>query len=177
MSRIANRKLIIPNNVLINIEYNKINVLCNENYLFIKYNPIIKINKKDNFIYIDYNKNNKKILSYSGTVNSLIKNMIIGVTIGFRKKLIIKGIGYKFDIKDNLLVLSLGYSHLIKYRLDKKIKVEFHSQSELILYSIDKQLLGKVASEIKYFKIPDPYKGKGIYYHNEKIKLKESNKK
>ncbi|WGH25211.1 MAG: 50S ribosomal protein L6 [Candidatus Shikimatogenerans bostrichidophilus] len=179
MSRIGKKQINIPNNV---------NVLIKKNYIYIKgklgelkeyVNKNIKIKKEKNSIFIlNSLKNNKKYKSLHGLYRMLIYNMIYGVNIGFKKQLELVGIGYKAETYKNgrILILNLGYSHNIAIHVCKKINItvdNIKGNNPIInLYSIDKQLLGIVASKIRSLKKPDPYKGKGIKYKNEKIIIK-----
>ncbi|WMC20170.1 MAG: 50S ribosomal protein L6 [Enterobacteriaceae bacterium PSpyr] len=177
MSRIAKKPILIPKNVKINIFKNIININGKNGTLkyIIHKNVIIK--KEKNFILFYSYINNKYSWSLAGTTRSIINSMIIGVNIGFKKKLKLVGVGYKVDIKKNILILSLGFSHFKKYILPNGVNAICLNKNEILLNSTDKQLIGRVAAEIRLFHVPDPYKGKGIRYENEIIKLKETKKK
>ena len=112
----------------------------------------------------------------TSTMRSLAINMIEGVSQGFEKKLEINGVGYRVKVSGSKLELSLGYSHPVNYDLPEGITAEAPTNTELVLSSINKQLLGDVASEIRSFRPPEPYKGKGVKYSDENIKRKESKK-
>ena len=122
------------------------------------------------------NKKTKESLAITGTMRALTKNLMQGVAAGFEKKLEINGVGYRANLKGDNLELSLGFSHPVVYKLPEGISLELPSQTELILKSINKQKLGQVAAEIRAFRPPEPYKGKGIKYSYEFIKRKESKK-
>ncbi|MDH3004436.1 MAG: 50S ribosomal protein L6 [Candidatus Shikimatogenerans sp. JK-2022] len=179
MSRIGKQFIKIPNNLKIKIKKQYIYIIGKLGKLKQKINSkiIIKINNKKIFI-INKNKNNKYYKSLHGLYRMLIYNMIYGVTYGFNKQLELIGIGYKAEVYKNgkILMLNLGYSHNIVLHVCKKISISIdniNSNNIIInLFSIDKQLLGIVASKIRSFKKPDPYKGKGIRYKNEKIIIK-----
>ena len=109
-------------------------------------------------------------------MRALVSNFIYGVSVGFEKKLEINGVGYRANLKDGNLELSLGFSHPVVYKLPEEISLELLSQTELILKSIDKQKLGQVAAEIRSLRPPEPYKGKGVRYKGEQISLKETKK-
>ncbi|MFP3014254.1 MAG: 50S ribosomal protein L6 [Arsenophonus sp.] len=113
----------------------------------------------------------------AGTARSLLNAMIIGVTEGFRKKLNLVGIGYRVAIKDNILSLSLGFSHIIEHKLPQGISAQCPSQTEILLEGLDKQAVGQVAAELRSYRIPEPYKGKGIHYDDEIVRIKEAKKK
>ncbi|BFI91118.1 50S ribosomal protein L6 [Enterobacterales bacterium endosymbiont of Anomoneura mori] len=177
MSRIAKKSIFIPNEVKIFIEKKNIKIIGKNDELKYNINENVIVKKKNNFIFFSVFKNNKYSWSQAGTTRSIINSMIIGVTKNFTKKLKLIGIGYKVVLKNNILIFSLGFSHLINYILPKGIKVECKNENEIILNSANKQLLGQIAAKIRLFHIPDSYKGKGIRYYNEIIKLKETKKK
>ena len=113
----------------------------------------------------------------SGTMRSLINNMVAGVTKGFEKKLTLIGVGYRAQAQGNKLSLSLGFSHPIVHEMPNGIKVETPTQTEVVIKGIDKQQVGQVAAEVRAYRSPEPYKGKGVRYADEKVALKETKKK
>ena len=115
-------------------------------------------------------------LALTGTMRALTKNIIDGVSKGFEKKLEINGVGYRAKLSGNKLELSLGFSHPVVYELPEGISAELPSQTEIVLKSTDKQKIGQVAAEIRSFRPPEPYKGKGVKYSDERIRRKESKK-
>ena len=115
-------------------------------------------------------------VALGGTTRSLINNMILGVSSGFEKKLELKGVGYRAKASGKLLELTLGFSHPVKYQLPEEVNVETPSQTEIILKSHNKQILGQAAAEIRAFRPPEPYKGKGVRYADEVIIRKEAKK-
>lgn len=120
---------------------------------------------------------NQRTFAIQGTIRTLISNMISGVTVGFRKVLVLNGVGFRGSVRDNMLTLSLGYSHPIIYCVNRNIKLHLISPNELELFGVDKQLVGQTAAEIKRFHPIEPYKGKGIRFINETVNLKERAKK
>ena len=116
-------------------------------------------------------------MAMAGTMQSLISSMIVGVTQGFEKKLVLNGVGYRAKATGKTLNLVLGFSHPIDYKLPEGVTAETPSPSEILLKSSDKQLLGQVASEIRAFRPPEPYKGKGVRYDDEHVHRKEAKKK
>jgi large subunit ribosomal protein L6 len=113
----------------------------------------------------------------SGTVRALIANMVAGVSKGFERKLTLVGVGYRAQAAGDTLNLTLGFSHPVSYKMPKGIKVETPSQTEIVLKGADKQQVGQVAAEIRAFREPEPYKGKGVRYADEVVILKETKKK
>lgn len=119
----------------------------------------------------------KKAVSMSGTARALVYNLIHGVSVGFEKKLSISGVGYRANAQGNKLNLSLGFSHPVVYQLPRGVTVETPSQTEITVRGADKQQVGQVAAEIRAFRPPEPYKGKGIRYHGEYVRRKQAKKK
>ena len=113
----------------------------------------------------------------SGTMRALINNMVAGVTKGFEKKLTLIGVGYRAQAQGDKLNLSLGFSHPVVHEMPKGIKVETPTQTEVLIKGISKQLVGQVAAEVRAYRSPEPYKGKGVRYADEKVALKETKKK
>lgn len=169
MSRIGQRIIKIPENV--NVEFKDQVIKVNgplgslEQYI----SPKVKLVISDKEIKVLRENNEKAMKMIHGTTNSLIFNMILGVTKGFQKDLIITGVGYNVVQKGNNLIFSLGYSHKINLEVPSNIKVEIKKPTELTVKGIDKQLVGQFASKIRLFKKPEPYGGKGIKYKDERI--------
>ena len=113
----------------------------------------------------------------AGTFRSLINNMVVGVTTGFEKKLELQGVGYRAKVSGSVVTLTLGFSHPINYQLPEGVSAETPSATEIILRGVDKQALGQVAAEIRAFRPPEPYKGKGVRYADEHVRRKEAKKK
>ncbi|WP_343183479.1 50S ribosomal protein L6 [Buchnera aphidicola] len=180
MSRIAKRSIIIPNDIKICLNKQNITIEGKKGVLKKTIHSLVKINlekKKLNF-------KSKISSSYgwmqAGTARSLINSMILGVKYGFSKKLILVGVGYKFSLeglKKKKIIMSLGYSHNIIYILPVGIDVQLLSQTEILIKGIDKQLVGQVSANLRLYRKPDAYKGKGIRYFNEFVKTKEAKKK
>jgi len=136
----------------------------------------ISIKIEDSIISVKYDEDIQSSIALGGTTRSLINNMIIGVSSGFEKKLELKGVGYRAKASGKLLELTLGFSHPVKYQLPEEVNVETPSQTEIILKSHNKQILGQAAAEIRAFRPPEPYKGKGVRYADEVIIRKEAKK-
>ena len=136
----------------------------------------VDINQEENSISFSPNKETKESLAITGTMRALTANYIKGVVEGFEKKLEINGVGYRANLEGNSINLSLGFSHPIKHELPEGVTAELPSNTEIILKSMDKQLVGQVAAEIRDYRPPEPYKGKGIKYADERIIRKESKK-
>ena len=136
----------------------------------------VDINQEENSISFSPNKETKESLAITGTMRALAANYMKGVVEGFEKKLEINGVGYRANLEGNSINLSLGFSHPIKHELPEGVTAELPSNTEIILKSMDKQLVGQVAAEIRDYRPPEPYKGKGIKYADERIIRKESKK-
>ena len=136
----------------------------------------VDINQEENSISFRPNKDTKESLAITGTMRALTANYMKGVVEGFEKKLEINGVGYRANLEGNSINLSLGFSHPIKHELPEGVTAELPSNTEIILKSMDKQLVGQVAAEIRDYRPPEPYKGKGIKYADERIIRKESKK-
>ncbi len=171
MSRIGKKPVTIPAGVKINLEGNTIKVTGPKGTLEKTLSDAINIELNDKDIKVSPKEDTKTSYQLYGLTRTLIDNMVVGVTKGFKKELLVTGVGFKADVKGNLLQLSIGFSHPIDFLLPQGIqaKVEKEKIIKIILEGHDKELLGLTASRIKAYKQPEPYKGKGIQYTNEVI--------
>jgi large subunit ribosomal protein L6 len=145
--------------------------------LFLDLNSEVELEKDDNRIIVKARSGSRFAIAVSGTTRALLANMAIGVTEGFEKKLELVGVGYRAQAQGNKLNMTLGFSHPIVYQVPDGISVETPSQTEVLIKGIDKQKVGQVAAEIRHFRPPEPYKGKGVRYANEHVVMKEAKKK
>lgn len=176
MSRIGNRILTIPTGVQVKLtENNLLNIAGSKGTLSKTLPKEIKIiiDQEKNTISTTRPNDIKKNKQLHGTVNSLINSMLIGVSQGFIKELEINGVGYRANVQGDIVNLSLGYSHPIKYQIPEGITVVSPKPTLLQISGFDKQLVGQVAAQIRQFRSPEPYKGKGIKYQDEVIRRKE----
>lgn len=176
MSRIGKRELAIPSGVNINIENNTITVSGPKGNLNFTFRNNVDVKVVDNKVIVTRKNDSKESKQLHGTTNSLIFNMIKGVSEGFKSEVEINGVGYKFNLSGNQVVISAGFSHLVKLDIPANIKVESPSQTELVISGSDKQSVTQFAAEIRRVKQPEPYQGKGIKYKQEKIRRKEGKK-
>ena len=176
MSRVAKNPIHILDNVDLNINENIVSVKGSKGVLEFNIPQSISLEIKENIINVKYDEADQQSVALAGTTRSLINNMIIGVTNGFEKKLELIGVGYRAKASGKLLELTLGFSHPVKYQLPEEVEVETPSQTEIVLKSHNKQLLGQAAAEIRAFRPPEPYKGKGVRYADEQVKRKEAKK-
>ena len=174
MSRIGNRILTIPENVTVSVNGNIVTVKGPKGELSTEINPNITVTVKDNKLTVERKNDNFK--NFHGTANANIRNMIIGVTEGFEKKLEAIGVGYRFNVSGKTITVNAGYSHPIVVEIPEGITVEAPSNTELTIKGIDKCLIGEFAANIRKIRQPEPYKGKGIRYKDEFIRRKEGKK-
>ena len=176
MARNINRELNLKE-AKAQLEGNKLSITGSKGSLDMSIHDLVKVEIKDQSILFNpKDSENKESISMTSTMRSLTINMIEGVTKGYVKKLEINGVGYRVKVSGSKLELSLGYSHPVIYELPEGVTAEAPTNNELILSSISKQLLGDAAAEIRSFRPPEPYKGKGVKYADEQIKRKESKK-
>lgn len=170
MSRIGNRVISIPAGVTVGIQSNIVNVTGPKGTVNVNYDPkIVKVEQNDQTILVKRLNELKTSKMLHGTINSHISNAIIGVTKEFKKELVLKGVGYRAKPEGQNLVLTLGYSHPVKLAIPKTIKVEAPQPTEIVLTSVDKQALGEFCAVIRSYRMPEPYKGKGILFKDEQI--------
>ncbi|MDF1831717.1 MAG: 50S ribosomal protein L6 [Porticoccaceae bacterium] len=177
MSRVANNPVSIPKGVEVKLNAGEISVKGSGGQLELAYNNAVEVTASDNVLTFASKDGSRKGLSHAGTVRALVNNMVTGVTTGFEKKLQLIGVGYRVAVQGNKLNLTLGFSHPVNYELPKGVTAEATSQTDLVLKSADKQLLGQIASEIRAYRPPEPYKGKGVRYADEHVVRKEAKKK
>ena len=177
MSRVSNNPIIIPPNVEINISSDEIAVKGPLGNLHQSVSSDVLLDVSDNVLRIKINNDSKHANAMSGTMRALIANMVRGVSVGFEKKLLLVGVGYRAQATTTNVNLSLGYSHPIDYVIPAGIKIETPTQTEILIKGIDKQKVGQTAAEIRAYRKPEPYKGKGVRYSDEVILIKETKKK
>ena len=174
MSRIGNRIITIPQGVTVKVEGTTVTVSGPKGTLSTEINQNITVTIKDNELTLT--RSNDEFKNFHGTANANITNMITGVTEGFTKGLESIGVGYRFNLKGNTLVVTAGYSHPVEVVIPDGIKAECPSNTELVLTSADKQLLGEFAANVRKIRQPEPYKGKGIRYKDDVVRRKEGKK-
>ena len=167
MSRIGNRELTIPADVTVTVDNNVVTVKGPKGELSANVNENITVKVEDGKVICT--RKNDNFRNFHGTANANIKNMIVGVTGGFEKKLEAVGVGYRFQLKGNKLVVTAGYSHPVEVDIPAGLKLESPSNTELFIRGIDKCLVGEFAANVRKIREPDPYKGKGIRYTDEHI--------
>ena len=176
MSRVAKNPITIPDSVIVSIENNIVKVKGSKGEIDFDLPSSVTLEVNENIISVNYDENDQQSVALAGTTRSIVNNMIIGVTEGYEKKLELIGVGYRAKASGKLLELTLGFSHPIKYTLPEGVDVETPSQTEVVLKSHNKQILGQAAAEIRAFRPPEPQKGKGVRYSDEQVKRKEAKK-
>ncbi|HMU90763.1 MAG TPA: 50S ribosomal protein L6 [Pseudomonadales bacterium] len=175
MSRVAKKPISVPKGVEIKLENNVVSIAGPKGTLSTLLNSDIALEQQSGSLALSVR--DSRAWAIAGTTRALLNNMVSGVAQGFSKRLQLVGVGYRAKVTGDVLNLSLGYSHPIDYKLPEGITAEVPSQTEIVLSGIDKRLLGQVAAEIRAFRPPEPYKGKGVRYFNEQIHRKEAKKK
>lgn len=176
MSRIANNPVNIPSGVDINIAGNLITVKGSKGELSHDIHPLVKVEQEDGTLKTTVNDNSKAAKALSGTTRALIQNIVTGVSEGFERKLEIVGVGYRAAVSGKKLNLTLGFSHPVEFAIPEGITIETPSQTEIVVKGADKQQVGQVAANIRDYRPPEPYKGKGVRYSDERIIRKEAKK-
>lgn len=177
MSRIAKAPIDLPKSVTVNLSGNTVKVKGSQGELQVQIHETVKVKEEEGqllFVGVD---DSRAAWAMAGTMRSLVNNMVVGVTQGFEKKLLLNGVGYRAAAQGKSLNLTLGYSHPLDYPVPEGISVETPSQTEIVIKGVDKQQVGQVAAEIRAFRPPEPYKGKGVRYSDENIRRKEAKKK
>ena len=177
MSRVT-KPVAIPSGVEISMNGQEISVKGSKGQLQMNFNPAVEFNVEDgNAFFKPIDENNKSSQALTGTMKSIVTNMMTGVSTGFEKKLTLVGVGYRAKAQGNKVDLNLGFSHPVEHQLPEGITAETPSQTEIIIRGIDKQKVGQVAADIRAYRPPEPYKGKGVRYADEHVVRKEAKKK
>ena len=177
MSRVGKMPVAVPQGVDVAINEAHINVKGTGGTLSIANNALVKVVHSANSLSFEPANESREANAMSGTLRQLVNNMVVGVTKGFEKKLNLVGVGYKAAAQGNKLNLAVGYSHPVNFDMPSGIKVETPVPTEIIIKGADRQRVGQIAAEIRAVRPPEPYKGKGIRYSDEKIVIKETKKK
>ena len=176
MSRIGNRKLVLPTGVTASLESNTITVKGAKGSLSLELHKLVSVEINDTEVVTKAKNNSKEANINVGTMNSLIANMIEGVSTGFSKGLEAVGVGYRFQVNGNKINVSAGFSHPVVVEVPSDLKVEQVSNTEITISGIDKQKVSEFAANVRKIRQPEPYKGKGIRYKGEHVRRKEGKK-
>ena len=177
MSRIAKEPVNIPKDIEFNMSGLTLTLKGAKGSLSMDLNPEVNVEENDSILSFAPKSGSKFSLAISGTTRALVANMVHGVSQGFEKKLELVGVGYRAQAQGKKLNLTLGFSHPVVYEVPEGITIETPSQTEILVKGIDKQSVGQVAAEIRHFRPPEPYKGKGVRYADEHVVMKEAKKK
>ena len=174
MSRVAKNPIKLPSGVDLNISGSQLSVKGPKGSLELKLHPSVSFDETDGayLVKADSDKN----LAMAGTFRALVNNMVMGVNEGFQKKLKLVGVGYRANMQGSKLNLALGFSHPVEYTAPEGVTIEAPSQTEITVSGCDKQKVGQAAAEIRSFRPPEPYKGKGVRYADERVIRKEAKK-
>jgi large subunit ribosomal protein L6 len=175
MSRVAKSPVELPSGITAKMEGSKLTLKGGNGALELALHDSVEVKFEDN-VFTFAGKTNKD-WAMAGTTRALVNNMVTGVSKGFEKKLLLQGVGYRAKASGKTLNLTLGFSHPVDYKLPEGITAETPSQTEIVIKGADKQRVGQVASEIRAFRPPEPYKGKGVRYADEYVRRKEAKKK
>ncbi|MCL6417178.1 50S ribosomal protein L6 [Aestuariirhabdus sp. Z084] len=177
MSRVAKAPVEIPSGVEITLNGQDLSIKGGKGTLQLGIHGNVEVKQEENVLTFAPRDGAKQSRALAGTTRALVNNMVVGVTQGYEKKLQLIGVGYRAASKGNTLNLTLGFSHPVNYDLPEGVTAETPSQTEVVIKGIDKQLVGQVAAEIRAFRPPEPYKGKGVRYADEYVRRKEAKKK
>jgi len=177
MSRVGKKPVLVPANVEVILSSSEVSIKGPLGKLQRSFDSDVIIERDGDTLLVKVANSSRQANAMSGTMRALLANMMQGVTSGFEKKLSLVGVGYRAQATNEILNLTLGFSHPIVYKMPEGVKVETPTQTEILIKGIDKQQVGQVAAEVRAYRKPEPYKGKGVRYTDEVIIMKEAKKK
>ena len=177
MSRVAKQPIDLAKDVSANLQGRELTIKGPKGTLSLALNSEVEVTQEDTTLTVAPRSGSRFAVAMAGTTRALISNMVTGVKDGFERKLELVGVGYRAQAQGNKVNLSLGFSHPVEYRVPDGITVETPSQNEILVKGIDRQAVGQVAAELRRYRPPEPYKGKGVRYADERIVIKEAKKK
>jgi large subunit ribosomal protein L6 len=177
MSRIAKYPVQLPQGVELKQDGAVVTIKGGKGALSLELNPEVELKQQDGSVQVSARSGSRFAVAMAGTTRALLANMVSGVTQGFERKLELVGVGYRAQAQGSKLNLTLGFSHPVVYSVPQGISIETPSQTEIVVRGSDKQKVGQVAAEIRGFRPPEPYKGKGVRYADERVAIKEAKKK
>ena len=177
MSRVAKAPVTVPSGVTVTQNGRQVEVKGSKGTLTFNLHALVELNQADGVLRLTPTQDSQDAWMQTGTARAVLNNLAIGVSAGFERKLQLVGVGYKAQAKGTVLSLALGFSHPIDFALPEGVTVETPTPTEVILKSIDKHLLGQTAANIRAYRPPEPYKGKGVRYSDEVVVRKEAKKK
>jgi large subunit ribosomal protein L6 len=177
MSRVARKPVVLPQGVTTTVDGDKVTVKGAKGTLALSLRPGLKLVQDGQTVHVEVAQPAHDALMHAGSLRANLANVVEGVSKGYEKKLELVGVGYRAQAQGKNLNLTLGFSHAVVYVAPEGITIETPSQTEILIKGADKQRVGQVAAEIRAFRAPEPYKGKGVRYSGERIELKETKKK
>jgi large subunit ribosomal protein L6 len=177
MSRVGKDPITLIDGVEVTIASGQIVIKGPLGALTQRLSSLVNINNDNGVLHFEVTNDSRDANAMSGTMRALVWNMVVGVTKGFERKLSLVGVGYRAQAQGDKLNLSLGFSHPVVHSMPEGIKCETPTQTEILIKGVDKQRVGQVAAEVRAYRSPEPYKGKGVRYSDEVVKLKETKKK
>jgi len=177
MSRIAKEPITVPKGVDVTVSGQSVSAKGPKGNQSMTLHQDVGVTLEDGVLGVNPTSSGQKSIAMTGTMRSLLNNLVIGVSTGFEKKLELRGVGYRAQVQGSSLNLSLGFSHPVVHAVPDGIKVETPSQTEIVISGPDKQKVGQVAADIRSYRPPEPYKGKGVRYVGEYVAMKEAKKK
>ena len=177
MSRIAKYPVELPKGVEVKIDGQHVSVKGAKGLMELDVHSDVQVTLDDNMVSFAVRSGGKQAKALSGTTRALVANMVTGVSQGFERRLQLQGVGYRAQAQGRKLNLQLGFSHPVEYQLPEGVSAETPTQTEVIVTGVDKQKVGQVSAEIRAFPPPEPYKGKGVRYSDERVRRKEAKKK
>jgi len=177
MSRVGNSPVELPSGVEVKLSGQDLAIKGSKGELKMDVHQSVEVTQADGSLSFAARNGDRGSRAMAGTMRAVIQNMVTGVSTGFERRLELQGVGYRAQSKGQKLTLQLGFSHPVEYDLPKGIEAETPSQTEIVIKGIDKQVVGQVCAEIRAFRPPEPYKGKGVRYQGEYVRRKEAKKK
>lgn len=177
MSRVANSPVALPSGVEVKLSGQDISVKGAKGEMGFAIHELVELVQEEGELKVRAKSEERGATAMAGTMRAIVQNMVTGVTDGFAKKLELQGVGYRAQAQGNKLTLQLGFSHPVEYTLPEGVNAETPSQTEIVISGVDKQRVGQVCAEIRAFRPPEPYKGKGVRYADEYVRRKEAKKK
>ena len=177
MSRVAKAPVTLPNGVSVTLNDRQVEVKGKNGSMSLRLHELVELKQEDDAIIFSPTVDSKEAMMHTGTMRALVNNYVTGVNEGFERRLQLIGVGYRAQVTGNKVTLNVGYSHPVEYTLPEGVSAETPTQTEIVLKSNNKQQLGQAAANIRAFRPPEPYKGKGIRYSDEHVIRKEAKKK
>jgi large subunit ribosomal protein L6 len=177
MSRVAKNPIPLPSGVEVQFQGELVNVKGGKGTLQFRVHDQVEVSQEDGALQVRAKHESAQSRALSGTTRAVLSNIVTGVSQGWSKRLIIQGVGYRAQAQGRTLNLQLGFSHPVEYTLPEGIEVQTPTQTEVVVSGANRQLVGQVAAEIRAFRPPEPYKGKGVRYSDEQVRRKEAKKK